>query len=337
MQQTVSVQTARIIAAALAQRMGKTVPEMLLELGLDPAHVLQPDATTAKSRMDAVWERALELSEDEGFGLSLASALRPGTLGALEYLFRNMPTLGEAYDQVVRFQNLLQQNASVWTVENSATHRAFRFTLLPPVATAHRHIVEFAFAGMLALGRHATSKRVPVESLSFQHPRGLPEARYTEALGVEPRFEQAGNEIRFSLETCGTPIAGAEPRLAEIVGFYARHQHEQLGSDSVLDATRRAVMMAMARGDVSAATVARSLGMSERTLRRRLSEDGIGYQAVVDDVRFEAARNYVAQPSLSVAEVALLLGFSDARTFSRAFKRWSGGTVSEFRKAQSSK
>lgn len=335
MHQTVSVQTARLIAAVLAQRARKTLPEILQELDLDPGHIMQPDATATKSRMDAVWERALELTKDDGFGLSLAGALRPGTLGALEYMFRNMPTLGEAYDQVVRFQNLLQQNASVWTVENSPTHRTFRFTLLPPVATAHRHIVEFAFAGMLAIGRQAASRPFLVESLSFRHARALPEPRYTDALGVEPRFEQPHNEIRFSLETCRIPIAGADPRLAEIVGFYAHHQHEQRGSDSVLDTTRRAVLIAMTRGDVSAPAVARALGMSERTLRRRLSEDGIGYQALIDDARFEAAKNYVLQPSLSVAEIALLLAFSDARAFSRAFKRWSGGTVSEFRKAQS--
>ncbi|MGH1346711.1 MAG: AraC family transcriptional regulator ligand-binding domain-containing protein [Nannocystales bacterium] len=337
MQQTVSVQTARLIAAALAQRTGTPFPKMLQRLGLDPAHVMQPDATTAKSKMDSVWVRALELSGDDGFGLSLAAALAPGTLGALEYLFRNMPTLGEAYDQVVRFQNLLQQNASVWTVENSPSHRSFRFTLLPPVAAVHRHIVEFAFAGFLALGRQAASRPVHATKVTFQHARALPDARYVEVLGVAPSFEQPNNEIQFTLETCASPVVGAEPRLAEIVGFYARHQHEKLESDRLVDTTRRAIMLAMSRGDVSATAVAQSLGMSERTLRRRLSDDGVGYQAVLDDVRFETAKSYVGQPSLSVAEIALLLGFSDARAFARAFKRWSGTTVSGFRKSQSSR
>ena len=86
-----------------------------------------------------------------------------------------------------------------------------------------------------------------------------------------------------------------------------------------------------------AVTVARTLGMSERTLRRRLAADGLGVQALVDEVRFESAKAYLAQPSLSIAEIALLLAFSDARAFTRAFKRWSGGTVSEYRRDQSSK
>lgn len=337
MQQTVSVQTARLLASTLARREGTPLPVMLERLSLDPAHVLQPDATLPKSKMDRVWDRALQISGDEGLGLSLASGLEPGTLGALGYLVQNMPTVGEAFDQLVRYQNLLQQNASVWTVETTATHRTFRFTLLPPIAAVHRHITELAFAALVTLGRAAATEPFTPTAILFRHERALPETRYAKALGIVPRFEQPENEICLSTEACTTRIAGAEPRLAQIVGFYAQHQAQQRESGGLIDAARRALMESMTRGDVSAPTIARVLGMSERTLRRRLTAEGVGFQSVVDDVRFEAAKGYLDQPALSIAEIALLLGFSDARAFTRAFKRWSGGTVSEYRRAQSSR
>ncbi len=256
MQQTVSVQTARLLARALSRRTGTAFPVMLQQLELDPAHVLQPDATIAKSKMDAVWQRALELSGDDGLGLSLAAGLQPGTLGALGYLVRNMPTIGEAFDQVVRFQNLLQRNASVWRFDSAPTHRTLRFTLLPPVAAAHRHITEFAFAALLSLGRAAAQHPLHPASVAFRHPRALPLSRYREALGVEPHFEQPDSEICLSADACALPIAGAEPRLAQIVGFYAQHQNAQLESEGLVETTRRAVMTSMALGDVSAQSIA---------------------------------------------------------------------------------
>ena len=335
MHQSVSAHTARLIVRALSERMSAGVPAVLGTLELEPSLLTQREATLSKARMDALWDRALQLSQDDGFGLSVAASLRPGMLGAVEYLFRNMKTLGDAYAQAVRFQNLLQNNTSRWSVDLTGDHRVYGYELLPPRAPAYRHIVEFACAAFVGLGRQVASEAFAPLAVSFRHEAGCDERRYVEAFGVVPRFSQPTNTIQLSEATCDVGIEGAQPDLAEIVQFYARHQQERVAADSTAEATRRAVSETMRTGEVSLTKVGRYLGMSERTLRRRLSEEGVTFQSLVDEVRFEAAKAYLAQPKLSTAETALLLGFSEVGAFYRAFKRWYGASLSEYRAAQS--
>jgi AraC-like DNA-binding protein len=88
----------------------------------------------------------------------------------------------------------------------------------------------------------------------------------------------------------------------------------------------------MAEGDVQIETVARALATSTRSLQRRLAEAGISYQQLLDNTRRDAADEYLADPRLSIGEVAYLLGYSEPAAFHRAFKRWNGITPQSFRK-----
>ena len=72
--------------------------------------------------------------------------------------------------------------------------------------------------------------------------------------------------------------------------------------------------------------------MSPRTLQRRLKEHGVVFNQVVDDMRFRAAKSYLAQDDIAASEVAYLLGFAEQSSFNRAFKRWSGQTPTEYRR-----
>lgn len=88
-------------------------------------------------------------------------------------------------------------------------------------------------------------------------------------------------------------------------------------------------------GKASMASVARAMSISEATLRRRLVQEGTSFSRVVDEVRFALARRYLRDPTLEVAEVALLLGFREPRDFDQVFERWSGGvSPAAFRAAE---
>lgn len=84
-------------------------------------------------------------------------------------------------------------------------------------------------------------------------------------------------------------------------------------------------------GKASMASVAQLLGTSEATLRRRLLQEGSSFSSVLDEVRFELARRYLADPTLQLADVAQLLGFRDPATFVETFERWAGLTPESFR------
>ena len=99
----------------------------------------------------------------------------------------------------------------------------------------------------------------------------------------------------------------------------------------LVERTRRAIGGRLRGGDPSLEGVARELGISERSLQRRLSELGYTFNALADEVREATARLYLEQPDIALAEIAYLLGFADQSTFNRAFKRWTGVTPKQAR------
>ena len=102
-------------------------------------------------------------------------------------------------------------------------------------------------------------------------------------------------------------------------------------SSSVGARVRELLAAQIREGEPEQAQLARSLGMSERTLQRRLRDEGLAFAALVDKVRTELAELYLSDPKLAVFEVAFLLGYSEPSAFNRAFRRWTGQSPSQFR------
>jgi AraC-like DNA-binding protein len=99
----------------------------------------------------------------------------------------------------------------------------------------------------------------------------------------------------------------------------------------LVERTRRAIGGRLRGGDPSLESVARELGMSERSLQRRLRDVGYTFNALADEVREATARLYLEQPDIALAEIGYLLGFAEQSTFTRAFKRWTGITPKQAR------
>jgi len=120
-----------------------------------------------------------------------------------------------------------------------------------------------------------------------------------------------GNSIRHPL-----------PNAAPILGAYLRKQ---------ADALPRHIAERLGRGEPSQTEIARLMGLSERTLQRRLSAEGTTFNGVLEDARREIALGFLANRKLAAYEVSFLLGYSEPATFFRAFKRWTGKTPQQYR------
>lgn len=122
---------------------------------------------------------------------------------------------------------------------------------------------------------------------------------------------------------------------AGITQFLITHLDKQIekfeAEDSFPDDVRNAIARALSSGVPKASATARQLGISERTLQRRLKSDGMTFQTIVEDARSDLARGLLVQSDYSLAEIAFLTGFSEQSAFSRAFKRWSNHTPAKFR------
>jgi AraC-like DNA-binding protein len=168
-------------------------------------------------------------------------------------------------------------------------------------------------------------------ALTYARPPDVTE--HTRVFGAGVRFSQPYACLEFDRALLDLPLQGMDPNLAAVLDRFAQHRLEELPRpvDLVDDLSQR-IGQAL-RGTIpDAATLARQMGMSARTLSRRLHERGLTYQEVVDQARRELALRHLLNKDLKVIEVAFLLGFSEVSTFYRAFRRWTGTTPAAYRR-----
>lgn len=140
------------------------------------------------------------------------------------------------------------------------------------------------------------------------------------------------NAASFPVEGLSRPLVDADPALCAMLELHADRMLARLPQGQpLLDDLRRWIAQHLADGELSLPTAAKSLGLSERTLRRRLQVRGTSFQALLDEARAQAASEYLAGTDLAVEEIAFLLGFSEASAFRRAYVRWHGRAIPQRR------
>lgn len=279
---------------------------------------------------------ALGAFGDPDVGLRVAEALRPTALGAFWYLMRNSATLLDAIGVAVEYPRLLSD------FESYQLHSADGLCYVT-IAFDGSSAVNLRFASQLriallarmagqAMGLRVRAKEI---DLPFAVPGDL--AVYRRVLGVEPRFRCRRARIAFASADLEAAIPGADPDLLRLVAAYARHVLAALPAPaSLAEKVRRVVYRELQGGAATVQQVAQRLGMSSRTLQRRLGESGASFQEIMEEERRRLAMRYLADGALTVSEIGFLLGFSSASAFNHAFKRWSGITPGQHRRQSAS-
>jgi AraC-like DNA-binding protein len=149
----------------------------------------------------------------------------------------------------------------------------------------------------------------------------------------EPTFDEATSWAEFDAALLDAPVAGADPALAAMLERHARDLVAGLPTTSVADQVRALLAKDLAGGVPEASGAAKKLGLSERSLHRKLRDERHSYQAIVDGVRRHLAERHLAERRLPITEIAFLLGFTEASSFHRAFRRWTGRTPAAYRDA----
>lgn len=281
----------------------------------------------------ALLEEAAREVGDPALGVRLPGALELKRYGLAELAARASPTLKDALERVAKYGALVgAQHAyglSVGAGEVDFTHR-----LLGHPRGVGRTLNEYALAWALALAREQTGRAVTPKRVWFIHPRPRDLTPLEAFFGTaELDFGRAENGLTLDAELLEAPLVARDARLLATAEHLAeRELRERQPAQDFVGQVAARLKEQVAAGSASARTVARALRMSSRTLQRRLEEEGTRFSEVLDAVREDLARRYMADPELPLAEVAYRLGFSDVGTFSRAFKRWTGSAPGAFRR-----
>jgi AraC-like DNA-binding protein len=273
-----------------------------------------------------LYEVGARLTRDDAFGLHVGEASHPSMFDALGEAAIRSPTLGAAFDRVLRYYRVVQEGGRVAVVRAGDAAR-ISYAITDPGAGPCRHEVEATLAILLrfldvALGRPVVPRAV---WLAHRAPRRTGEHR--RVLRVAPRFAAPEHRIELPAALLDAPLPRADAGLERVLDRLLEHLLRELPrDDSVATRVRERVAATLRRGPPDVGRVARELGLSARTLQRKLAEEATSFRAVVDDVRRDLARRYVAESDASPGEIAAALGYADAPTFHRAFRRWTGET-----------
>jgi AraC-like DNA-binding protein len=267
---------------------------------------------------------------DELLGFHLAQDFDLREIGTLYYIMASSETLGDALQRAARYS----------TITNEAVHLECRrgqkvavtFEYIDVARHQDRHQIEFFMISLVRLVRHLSGHHLFPDRVTLTHHRTSFQPKFESFFGCDVVFGGRADEITFPSTIWPMPLASADSFLQAMLIA----QCEQIHIDGLRPAALRAsveneIAPLLPHGKAQAGEIARKLGMSQRTLARRLASDGLSFTAILDDMKCGLAKHYLAEADLPITTIARLLGYREVSAFTHAFKRWTGETPRQAR------
>lgn len=282
----------------------------------------------------AMLQQAVRHLDDPAFPLKLATTIKPRHLGLLGFLLMSCETLGAAAQTLQRYEHLLDSvNRAEWTLTD--THCTLSWH--PLIANPAPELILLSLSLWAIQGRWLTERPDLVCDVRLSLPQPTDDTlrqSCQQLFGGQVLFNQPVNELRFPRAFEHLPVAQRDRDVHALLRTQAEAELAALlGQDLGFLAHLQALLAArLESGEVALTDVARALDLAPRTLQHRLDEQGLTYRQLLDKVRCQLAEQHLRDPRLSLAEVAVMLGFADQSGFQHAFKRWKGASPGEYRR-----
>ena len=275
-------------------------------------------------------------TDDPDLALKIGEAFQIRHLGLAGHVLINCSTLGEAGRQVVRYHRLIGDvGSSHLSRSGEWAEDIFEWPEDGPPPPA---LEQLWAAATVSLGRWLTGRNDLCWEAHFRFPQPRDMSNYERIFRSAPRFGEATTRLVFPARVLDLPIAMGNPELRVMAETQAAAVLKALETEpEILRRTRFLIAQQLATGRSALDDVAPLLGMSGRTLHRRLAECGCNFRELADTVRRSRAEDLLRNPAISLAEIAFMLGYSEQSTFQHAFKRWTGQTPGEFRASMADK
>lgn len=318
--------------AKLVSELGVTPERLCADLGINSTDMCAGELISHRQAWRLI-RRAMQLTRRTDLGLEVGRRQNISHFGLPGFAMTAMRTFGEAVELGVRYQGQSGGLMDV-TFESDGELAALIGELRLRDPIVHIFVVEELFASVMVLIRILIGDRYRPHAIELTYPAPPHAARYTEVFGCPIRFGQPRNRFLIPLEwftlplVSHSPVAAAELRsLLEARALSQQVPNTVAAIEHVLQQTGNVAM--------SVEEVATALGLSSRTLRRRLTEAGTSFRALSERLRAQAAQHLLRDQGMTVAKASEQLGFSDARAFRRAFKRWVGEVPGAIRRHSS--
>lgn len=306
-------------------------PEPLFtEAGIDINELARPAARFPVSRMQHLWQLAVERTGDECFGLTAASRFQPAALHGLGLAWLASDTLRDALTRLARYSRLISTAADISLQD---TPDGINLVVLPPAeSTEFVHAaLDAGMAIFLRMCRTTGGNEITPVCVTLMRPEPGCVDRFSEEFVAPITYGADTNILSFDREHVDAALPHANPELARVndqavVDYLARFDRENITLQ-----VRAKIIEQLPDGTPNQGAIAESLHVSLRSLQRRLKDENTNYKVLLETTRQELAVHYIQHSERTIGEITYLLGFSEPSNFARAFKRWTGRSPADYR------
>jgi AraC-like DNA-binding protein len=324
-------------------RVSSTLPRKLEELGLRPEAALrqaglpmglfnQEKILVSTEELFALYRGIAEASKDPGFGLKLGNEERIERYDPIKIAALSARSFGDALHRMARYKQLICPE-EIRLIERG-NECAVQFVWLLAHEKEPSLLVDVCFAWILSIGSRGTARPLNPKRVEFERTsahRELYEAHFRSTV----KFKAGRNALVFNKADMDLPFVTSNAELLAIVAPQLEAElAEQLAQKTFNEQAKAILKRLLAGQRPGIQDLARELHLSTRTLQRRLTEQGVSFQRLLEQARRELARHYLLHSSVELSETAYLLGYEDANSFFRAFQHWEGTSPGQWRALQ---
>lgn len=320
----------------------QTVLGQALRQGVDQSSLLRfaqihPDDLQRErwpiDHITRLWRAAAQLTQDPSFGLKAGSLVGPASFNVVSFIVQSAPTLRQALSIVQKYQRLISDGGRFQLLAGPTDSWAVYHPRQGDLAFSP-HQIEAVLAAFVSFTRWLTPHGLRPKLVRFSHARMGPLAHYRDVFSCPVEFDQAYSGLLVDNTILDLPLPQANAQLAQVHEQHAALHLSALSlSDSEqLDQILKAWISAHLGPPLPTREEAASaMGLTERTLARRLQGHDTSFVQLLDQVRGDLAKEQVGQTQRPLQDIAHLLGFAGLSPFYRAFDRWTGMTPVQWR------
>lgn len=330
MEPKISTRALRPLVAGL-RALGDNAEELMRASGIDPAVLDDPDHWLAHAGVLRLWQQAAQRMGDDDLGIHVALAAPLASFELHAYAVLASADLRDGLRRACRYQRLIHESTAL-TLDEQPGYAVLQHALHDG-RSAPRHAAEFLAALWFRFGRSIAGNQWRASLLCFDHAEPPSRAEHDRTFACPIRFSSGRTALHIDDAVLDAPNPGAEPSMAAMLDRYAGLLLDHSPSVATTAGRLRSWMLdRLATGTPTAAQAARAMNVSQRTLHRRLRDEGASFAQVLETLRREHSIRLLTDARVSVGEVGFLMGFAELSSFHRAFKRWTGKSPAAFRR-----
>jgi AraC-like DNA-binding protein len=313
----------------VAERLGVCQEDAILGCGIEKKWLESPDYQMPVAPLYALNKHIATLAGNEDLGLFVGRAAYLNMVNLLLYLSSICTSLRQWLNMMSSVLELYGDLGKAVIVREGGQLRS-EWRPLVPVEISGRYTIDMILSTANSILSTICLQPITIAKAQFTYPQPQDLTVLKQCFGENLTFDQPYSALYFQMESLDFKLIQAVNETSELTNPWQDYM-ASIPGDSFLNALRQSIVCELPTGDMNIDSVAVDLGVSRRTLQRRLADRETNFQHVVQELRYQMALRFLADKSMGVTSIAFILGYGDSSSFSTAFKSWHGCSPSEYR------